>query len=125
MQQLHRHRVEHLVSEDDPFDRLRQCVVPAHARCVRGERRALPLAQRGRQLDDVVRAHPIAQRIEELPRKRPRAGAEFPHRVAAAAVERLRRLARQRAAEERDSSGAVTKSLPEAGSMPNWRLSRA
>ena len=85
VEQLDRHRVEHLVADDDAAHRLGQRVEPAHAVAERARRLALALAQRRRQLDDRVAAHAIAERAEQLGRERAAAGAELPDLVAAAA----------------------------------------
>jgi hypothetical protein len=97
---LHRHRIEHLVADEDATQPLRQRVDPAHFRAMRRQPLGLPLAQARRQVDDGVARHRLAQRIEQLQRERARAGAELPDLVGPGGLQRLRNLARQRAAEQ-------------------------
>ena len=100
MQQLYRHRVEHFVADHDALHRVGQCIEPMDFARVRMQRLALAFAQAAREIDDAVAADPLAERVEQLKRERARAGAEFPQLGAAACVESLRHLARERAAEQ-------------------------
>jgi len=125
MQQLHRHRIEHLVADDHAGHRIGQRVEPAHALAERRERLALALPQRARQVDDAVALHPLAQGPQQLRGQRARAGAEFPDLGGAVASSACCTWHASAAPNSGLSSGAVTKSLPDAGMVPNWRLPRA
>ena len=111
VQQLHRHRVEHFVADDDTFDRLGQRVDPCDLVAEHGKALTLAFAQLAREVDDGVALDEVAERVEcaeraeQLRRQRARAGAELDHRARAACLQRLRDLARQRAAEERRQLG--------------------
>ncbi|MPM67959.1 hypothetical protein SDC9_114884 [bioreactor metagenome] len=48
LQQLHRHRIQHLVADDHAFHGLGQCIHPAHQMLVPGQRQFLARAQRAR-----------------------------------------------------------------------------
>jgi hypothetical protein len=91
---------------------------------MRGQRRTLALAQAGRDLDDGVAANGIPERIQQLGGERARPRAEFPDlagagRSASATCEASARP------NSGVISGAVTKSLPDAGIAPNLRLALA
>jgi hypothetical protein len=103
VQQLHRHGVQHLVAHHHALQRVGQGVQPLHAAAERGQALRLALAQRAGQVDDTVAAHlhRPAHPLAVLRGQRARAGAELHHLVQAAGVQRLRHLARQRAAEQR------------------------
>ena len=117
MQQVDRHRVEHLVADDDAAHPLRQRVEPADAVAERAAspraaaRAAAPTARRS---SSGGRASPSAASSSAA--SAPRAGAELP------APRRCRSRRAPRATwrasarpNSGDSSGAVTKSLPDLG----------
>ena len=101
MQQLHRHRVEQLVADDDAVQRVGPGVEPLNTIGVGGQALALPLAQRAGQVDDVIAAHAVAEALEQLRGQRAGAGTELIDLVALAGVQRLPHLHGERAAEQR------------------------
>mmetsp|Transcript_16269 Transcript_16269/g.45542 ORF Transcript_16269/g.45542 Transcript_16269/m.45542 type:complete len:419 (-) Transcript_16269:406-1662(-) len=106
--QLHRHRVQHLVADDDGLDLLGQRVQPVDAARPAGQPLALALAQFGRQLDDAVAQRADAQLVEggqQLRGQRTGAGAELHHFVAAALGQGLGQRPGQCAAEQRRHLG--------------------
>ena len=124
VQQLHRHRVEHLVADDHAAIALGPGVQPlAPCRRMRASALALALAQRARQVDDACsarRASPSASSscAASAPEPAPNSHtSSVPVRS-----QRLRHLPASARPNSGVSSGAVTKSLPDAGIAPNLRL---
>ncbi|MNK75054.1 hypothetical protein D3C87_945880 [compost metagenome] len=107
-QQLHRHRIEHFIADHHALHGLRQLPEPLDPPRIPRQRLLLPLAQGARQIDDAVAhiaAPHLAQRMQQLHRQRPRARAEFPHRVGTGLLQRLEHLHRERVAEHRRQLG--------------------
>ena len=104
-QQLHRHRVEHLVADDHAVQGFGPGVEPAHTFAESGQPFGLPLAQGAGQVDDRIPAHAFAQAAQQLRRQRARTGAEFKDFVGLRGSQRLRHLARQRLTEQRREFG--------------------
>jgi hypothetical protein len=123
VQQLHRHRVEHLVADHHAVE----ASGSASSQRTRSPKARQPLGAGARAAppdrSTTCRRTAVAQRRQQLRRQRAGAGAEFPHLVRAGAVQRLRHLHRQRAAEQRrqlgrgDEVAARRRQRP-----PNWRL---
>jgi hypothetical protein len=91
---------------------------------VRGQALLLARAQGAGHVHDGVAARRLAaprQLAQHLLGQRARAGAELPDLVRAGVPQGLGHRVRQRLAEQGDSSGAVTKSLPSRASWPNLR----
>ena len=105
MQQLHRHRIQHLVADDHALHRIGQRVDPADPVTERREPLALALAKHAREVDDRVALDLFAQRVEQLLRERARAGTELPDLARVGRVERLRHLRGQRSPEQRRELG--------------------
>ena len=83
-QQLHRHRVQHLVAHHHAGQGFGQSIHPAHHPGVARQRSALALAQAAREIHDGVLPRALPQQrqgIEQLARQRPGAGAKLPHLV--------------------------------------------
>ena len=99
-QQLHRHRIEHLVAHHHAFDVLGQCIHPAQLGGVGHQLGLLAGAQAARQIDDGVALHLVAQRIQQLQRQRAGACTELPHFRGSGALQRLAHLHGQRLAEQ-------------------------
>ncbi len=100
MQQLHRHRVEHLVAHDHAAQPLGQGVDPLHLGRVDGQALALALTQCAGQFDNRVALDRIAERVKQLQRQCARPRTELPHLAARAGLQALRHLAGQRLAEQ-------------------------
>ena len=84
LQQLHRHGVQHLVTDDHTLHDIRQHVYPAHQMLVFGQCLLLACAQRAREIDDGVALGQRAQQshfIEDLQSQRAGAGTELPDLV--------------------------------------------
>ena len=123
MQQLDRHRIEHLVADDDAAQRRRQRVGPdGVSPCPQ----ALALARAQRpDKSTIVATHGAAELVEQLRRELARAGAELPDLVGAAGIERLAKLPGERLAEQRREFRRGDEVAAGAGIVPNLRLAFA
>lgn len=119
MQQLHRHRVQHLVAQHHGLQRVGQGVEPLHPAAKRRQTFGLALTQRAREVHDAVAAHTLAQRAQQLRGQRARAGAKLQHLVQSTRVQSLRHLACQRLAKQWGHFGRGDKVAADAGMRPN------
>ncbi len=119
VQQLHRHRVEHLVADDDALHRVGQRVQPAHLRTVEGEPLPLALAQAARQVDDASScARARRARRATAARSAPEPAPNSHTVVAAARVQRLRHLRGKSLAEQRRQLGRGHEIAARGGHQP-------
>ena len=133
-QQLHRHRIEHLVAHHHCAQAGRQLLEPLHPIGKFGQLLFLALDQRARELDDHIA--PELRRIklaQQLARQRTGAGAKLPDLIGAGGRQRLRHLLRQGPPKMRRQLGGGDKvaarlrqqakfAAPAAVVAPAWRV---
>ena len=93
VQQLHRHRIEHLVADDHAAEAVGQRIQPAHPVAEARQPGLLALPQHARQVDDGIAGHRVAQRIQHRLGQRTRTGAELQHLARFTAAPQARRIA--------------------------------